>query len=70
MSPDPFPRYFTSSRTGALYRQLRGGDQVFRSGEGWVRTMTIARHMMGRDDDVQSVTEREASQGWPEAFAS
>jgi len=61
--------YYVSSTSGALLRRDGGSDDVFRDG-GWYPTQTIGRYMVGRDNDVDEVSEAQARASYPAAFAS
>lgn len=64
-------QYFKSSRTGGLYRRDKTGDnQYARVSDSWVPTETIMKAMVGRDDDVDQISEADAQKEWPAAFAS
>ncbi|HZL07344.1 MAG TPA: hypothetical protein VFE45_18345 [Coriobacteriia bacterium] len=63
-------RYFTSSATGALLRtQDATGHTVFLDGR-WVPTTTVMEYMIGEENSVDPITEAQARELAPAAFAS
>jgi hypothetical protein len=62
--------YFVSSTTGALLRRDSGRDTAwYGTPPAWHPTHTIGEYMVGREDNVDSVTEEQARSSHPAAFA-
>lgn len=63
-------QYYHLTRTGALMRAEGGTHDMFSTRQGeWIRTDRILKAHIGQENDLEAITEAEARELEPAAFA-